>query len=81
MYTYTPLQSPIRATCPADIIFLECITPTICIMVSGTDYKAPHYVVISTPIPRLLRQMHRRFCIVHIGTKWRTVILFPRLVH
>ena len=45
---YTPLSSPIRATCPAHIILLDFITRTIL----GEQYKL--LVMQSSPFPRYL---------------------------
>jgi len=44
---YTPLSSPIRATCPAHLILLDFITRTIL----GEEYKslAPRYAIYSIP--------------------------------
>ena len=43
---YTPLLSPIRATCTAHLSLLDFITPVIL----GKEHKAPCYVVFSTPL-------------------------------
>ena len=43
---YTPLLSPMRATCPP-ISFLSILSPAQ-YSVSSTDHKAPHYVIFST---------------------------------
>jgi hypothetical protein len=51
---YAPFLSPIRATCPARFIFLDSITRII--LVRGSEYKAPRYVVFSTlllPCPNI----------------------------
>jgi len=42
---YTPLSSPIRATCPAHLILLDFITRTI--LVRSTDHLALRYAVSS----------------------------------
>ena len=38
---------PIRATCPAHLIFLDLITQQY--WVRSTDHSAPHYVIFSSP--------------------------------
>jgi len=44
---YTPLLSPIRATCPADLIVLDAITRRY--LVRSTNHKA-HYAVYPSPL-------------------------------
>ena len=49
---YTNLSTPIRATCPAHLIFLDFITPKY--WVKSTDHLAPCYAISSIPhLPRL----------------------------
>jgi hypothetical protein len=45
---YTPLSSPISATCSAHLILLD-LSPAQ-YWVRSKDHEAPHYVVFSTPL-------------------------------